>query len=95
MVFIENSFLRFHIPLVKPFNKGLNHYQDIVSWNNIVNARLKGDTLTFDLQKHTPWREKYDVSLSHILKKEELLDDIKALCEAKNIPFEILHTDAD
>ena len=66
----------------------LNHYQDVVSWSNIVNVRLKGDTFTFDIRKDTSWREKYDVSLSYILKKEELLDDIKALCEAKNIPFE-------
>ena len=70
----------------------LNHYQDVVSWSNIVNARLKGDILTFNVQKHTSWRERYDVSLSYISKKEELLDDIKALCEAKNIPFEI-HSD--
>lgn len=71
----------------------LNHYRDVVSWNDIVDVRLEGDALVFNVRKIRFKRNTYSLSLSYISKKEELLDDIESICKAKGIPTDRTHPD--
>jgi hypothetical protein len=59
----------------------------VVSWNQVKGVKKKGNYLVL----HTPgvqFKKEHRISLSAVMKKEEIVKDVEKICEMEGIPFE-------
>ena len=76
--------------LTRPRTRICDHFlidsydRNVISWNQVINVRIKASNLQFTLPEGRMWKKYY----LPIQDKEGLIDYVEDICKSRGIPLE-------